>query len=251
MKQGFSLLELSIVLAVIGLITGGIVAGGSMMRNAELQSIVTDLQKFKSAVATFQKKYEALPGDMPDAIDYWGAAHATPATCATTVSTGVETCNGNGNGLIISDGNSHEAYRFWQHLSNAELLKGSFTGVGGNNHIFTSNTENSPSTLDNGIWFMWNWGTPNWNTPSRFDIQYDNYLLLGGAGSSWPFNSVITPKEAWGIDKKIDDAKPALGQVIVTNAHTCTDANNGDDLDADYDLAETDVACGILFPRLF
>src|SRR5690348_1121410 len=74
MQRGFSLLELSIVLVIIGLITGGITAGRTIVRAAELRSMITDINKYKSAIYTFREKYNAVPGDMKNAVKYWGAA---------------------------------------------------------------------------------------------------------------------------------------------------------------------------------
>ena len=85
--RAFSLVELSIVLVILGLLTGGILAGQSLIRAAELRAVTTEYQRYVAAVQTFRDKYMALPGDMPNAIAFWGAAHATPATCQTTSST--------------------------------------------------------------------------------------------------------------------------------------------------------------------
>jgi prepilin-type N-terminal cleavage/methylation domain-containing protein len=100
MNKAFSLIELVVVLVIIGLIVGGITSGQNLIRSAQLQSVVTDKKKYESAIAAFQERYFQLPGDMNNATDFWGAAHTTEATCVTTVSTGEETCNGDGNGKI-------------------------------------------------------------------------------------------------------------------------------------------------------
>ena len=133
-NTGFSLLELSIVLVIIGLIAGGIVAGSAMIRAAELRAVITEVNKFQTSVHTFKDKYLGIPADLKNATSFWGAAHATPATCLSTVGTGTETCNGNGDGrvdrgLVLS--NYSESFMFWQHLANAELIEGTYSGIAG------------------------------------------------------------------------------------------------------------------------
>ena len=68
--KGFSLVELSIVLVILGLLIGGILTGQSLIRAAELRSVTTQYQGYVTAVNTFRDKYFALPGDMPNAIDF-------------------------------------------------------------------------------------------------------------------------------------------------------------------------------------
>src|SRR4051794_31617755 len=139
MQRGFSLLELSIVLVIIGLITGGIMAGRQMVRAAELRSVMSDLSKYQTTVNTFREKYQGLPGDMKNAESYWGTASGG---CPDGAGTGTQTCNGNGNNQvegITSVADPYETFRFWQHLANAGLVEGQYTGVTGgasNNYTY-------------------------------------------------------------------------------------------------------------------
>lgn len=59
---GFSLVELSIVLVILGLLTGGILGGQSLIKAAELRAVTTELDAFQTATNTFRQKYFALPG---------------------------------------------------------------------------------------------------------------------------------------------------------------------------------------------
>src|ERR1017187_6744999 len=65
-NRGFTLIELSIVLVVIGLIVGGVLVGQDLIKAAQVRAEVTQLEKFNSAVNTFRVKYAYLPGDIPD-----------------------------------------------------------------------------------------------------------------------------------------------------------------------------------------
>jgi prepilin-type N-terminal cleavage/methylation domain-containing protein len=183
MRRGFSLVELSIVLVILGLLTGGILAGQSLIRAAELRSVVTEYQRYTTAVQSFRDKYLALPGDMTNAERFWGTAHATDATCITTSSGSVTTCNGDGDGQVEAvTTRSNETFRFWQHLANAGLIEGSYTGVAGPlSYLDALSATNVPSgRLTNAVWtstFVGNAGSAN---ASYYEGEYKNIFQLGG-----------------------------------------------------------------------
>ena len=72
-------------------LVGGVLMGRNLIRNADLQAVVTDATRYRSAASQFQDKYLALPGDFNGATAMWGAADATLATCVVTASTGTAT----------------------------------------------------------------------------------------------------------------------------------------------------------------
>jgi prepilin-type N-terminal cleavage/methylation domain-containing protein len=129
-EAGFSLIELAIVLVILGLLAGGVLVGQSLIRAAELRSVVDDFEKYRLAVIIFEDRYRYLPGDMPNAAQIWGAADAGDGLgtdCHDATSNGTTTCNGNGNKLINS-GNGSEWFHAWVQLKNAGLVEGSYTG---------------------------------------------------------------------------------------------------------------------------
>ncbi len=61
--KGFTLVELSIVLVIIGLLIGGILAGQSMISAAKIAAVAAQVQQFDAGVMNFKTKYNGLPGD--------------------------------------------------------------------------------------------------------------------------------------------------------------------------------------------
>lgn len=253
-RAGFTLIELSVVLAVIGLLVGGIMVGTRMLRNAELNTIATDYNKYNQAVSNFRTQYKAIPGDFVDATEYWGTAHATAATCVTTASTATETCNGNGDWAINVSSGSNERFRFWQHLVNAGYITGRFSGVAASTNDNSTTSANAPaSRLTNSVWYAANWGN---STPaSAFTLTYNNLLELGGLVSNAdPSGGIITPGDMYSIDRKIDDAMPGQGTLVARNIAGCTNASGGTpetDVTTGYKLSSTTTACALVFRQLF
>src|SRR5262249_9059877 len=68
--DGFTLVELSIVLVIIGLITGGILVGRDLIHAAEIRSTVAQEEKLNVAAQTFRTKYNCLAGDCADAATF-------------------------------------------------------------------------------------------------------------------------------------------------------------------------------------
>src|SRR5262249_34097963 len=103
-REGFTLIELSIVLVIIGLIVGGILVGRDMIRQAGLRSVLTDIEQFKTAITAFEVKYDCLPGDCPNATTFFGAVDSVPNNCIATLTPNApgdtRTCNGTNDGYI-------------------------------------------------------------------------------------------------------------------------------------------------------
>jgi prepilin-type N-terminal cleavage/methylation domain-containing protein len=70
-ERGFTLIELSIVLVIIGLIAGGILAGSELIHASKVRATVKRFTEIDTAVNTYRTKYACLPGDCVNA--YRGA----------------------------------------------------------------------------------------------------------------------------------------------------------------------------------
>src|ERR1700690_34231 len=125
-KSGFTLVELSIVLVIIGLIIGGVLVGRDLISAAEIRAQISQIEKYQTAVNTFRVKYGYLPGDIPDpaASQYGFGARGTYAGegDGDGVIKGVLSnvnAPGNVNGLLPFSG---ETEMFWVDLSKAGLI---------------------------------------------------------------------------------------------------------------------------------
>jgi prepilin-type N-terminal cleavage/methylation domain-containing protein len=262
-RRGFSLVELSIVLVILGLLTGGILAGQSLIRASELRAVSTEYQRYAAASQTFRDKYFAIPGDMSNATKFWGTAGTCPGTNATP-STTAATCDGNGDGILqTSITTSNEWFRYWQHLTNAGLVEGSYSGVANNATASEDDAligTNVPrSKLSQAGWSAVNAGGP-FTVASTFYFEgtYGNMFMVGGNTTTSVSNgSIFKPEEVWNIDTKMDDGKPGTGNVVVfeVQASSCHDqaASAAAALVgiANYNLTNSSAVCSMMFRNAF
>lgn len=244
MRGGFSLVELSIVLVILGLLTGGILAGQSLIRAAEIRSVTTDAQRYVVAMQTFRDKYFAIPGDMNNATRFWGDENAV-CPDATVANGSPGTCNGDGDGRVFGLAVPYqEEYRSWQHLAFAGLIEGSYTGKISGGSPGTVLGSNVPaSRMSNAGWSLAATTTTmygSWNIETT-----GNTLFFGAPGGDVTRSPVLLPQEAWSIDTKMDDGFPATGKVLAEYANTsCYAAGTPP---SSYMLTTTTKVCSMRF----
>lgn len=225
---GFTILEISIVFVIIGLIVGGVVVGQSLIRGAQLQSIISDEEAYKKAVLTFQDKYKSLPGDLATATSLWGAAVGCPTIAATNTPT-TTTCNGNGDSYIADplgstpmelSTNTGEHMWLWQHLANAELIPGKYTGTDALGSYVYKPGVNLPASRVDGATFTFSYAADSSDTASFFTGNYRHIIVFGKPSEGKPLNNTVTAyqpaitgSEALLADQKVDDGKPHMGIV--------------------------------------
>lgn len=251
-NSAFSLVELSIVLVILGLLVGGVLMGQDLIHAAKLRAATTEFQKIQTAMATFKDKYFQLPGDMTNATTFWGAIDPTDTTCITMVSPdGKLTCNGNGNGQINNYATDYsERFHAWIHLTNAGLLAGSYSGhsSGGSGTSSIDVGVNAPaSKMTPGGWVVAYVDDLAAPATQYYAGHYGNILTLIAEGNA-ANSRFLTPEEMWNIDTKMDDGKPATGGVFAnragpTGTWTPNCATNEDASLAEYNLTDTDKEC--------
>lgn len=252
-SRGFTILELSIILVVLGLLTGSIMLAQSFVRASELRAVSAEYQRYSTSINAFFGKYGGLPGDLPDATQYWGV-NGNTTTCRSNVSTTQLTCDGNGDGLIDTVDASvtmHERFSAWKHLANAGMVEGDFTGVGGPDGArdFAMGVNSPPSKFARAGW-MFAYRHPAGVDVNWFATQGGNFLQFGGeTGTVANWGPVLTPEEAWKVDDKVDDGRPGTGQVISLNGtNTLTPGcTTGTTSSASYLVTTESPACILVF----
>ncbi|MFZ4542199.1 MAG: type II secretion system protein, partial [Rickettsiales bacterium] len=260
---GFSLVELSIVLVILGLLVGGILSGQALIRAAELRSVVTEHQKYFTAVQTYRDKYFALPGDNTNATMLWGKDNAACAAHTGTAAT-AGTCNGDGDGRIepaAAASSTGEIQQFWKQLALAGLIEGTFPGISDSGSAGHCNVGSAcpRARIANAGWAV-EWRGNYAGDSYAYTADYGNYLVMGTQNAVYlPNNSVLRPTEAWNIDKKVDDGKPGTGTMIALEGAAwggaatskCTTSTSQSDYAGEYNLSGSGVICALMFLRQF
>lgn len=120
-QQGFTLVEIAIVLVVIGLLLGGVLKGQELVLNSKIRNAINEYNNVASAAFAYQDRYRQLPGDDNSAQSRWSSSvTATSATAA--------------NGIIEGNWDNdpatfQESNWFWQHLRNDHLVGGPMSGA--------------------------------------------------------------------------------------------------------------------------
>jgi len=257
--QAFSLVELSIVLVILGLLTGGILAGQSLIRAAELRSVITEYNRYRTAVFSFRDKYFALPGDMSNATSFWnlagGSGNNTACETAAGVVGGSGTCNGNANGLVDQSGASiHEWATAMQHLSYAGLIEGRYYPA---DPWVLETTIPTSKAGSNAGWVLCSTDYGNYTATSWTNGSPTLKLLLGGSGSGNALCDVtlsagLNSNETWTIDTKIDDGLATTGHLTVSNSYNAgsdclTDNYTNEKLSSQYELNKNRASCRLYF----
>ncbi|MFN7039394.1 MAG: prepilin-type N-terminal cleavage/methylation domain-containing protein [Alphaproteobacteria bacterium] len=205
--QAFTLIELSIVIIIIGIIIGGIAAANELIMQARIRSLVNDIQNTTTAVNAFKLKFGFLPGDFPYAGKIW-----TSATCTDDYATAG--CNGNGDyqiNLNAGGGDGQEGYRLWQHLSLGGFISGTYTGT-------SANTDQYKLQYSEGAYMDMRYVRPYLTRP------YENCLEIGAWNSSLglAIEGALTPYDAYGLDSKIDNGDANSGKILGRNSYSAS-----------------------------
>lgn len=185
-NRGFTLVEIAIVLVIIGLLLGGILKGQELINNARVRAIADRSNSLKAAWYAFIDRYQALPGDFVQAVQYVPGAQA----------------NGKGIGTLEFG----DSPLVMNHLTGAGLLRCAV--------CTDSATAGKDPTAANSLVNLYGGIISIWHNKT-------NYMVVGGhnavprltqhTGPRIPSN-IITE-----VDRKVDDGLPMTGDFVFVN----------------------------------
>ena len=186
-QNGFTLIEIAIVLVIIGLLLGGVLKGQELIQSARVRNLISQQDGIKAAYFGFLDRFRAVPGDYNQA--------ATNISCTPTCT------NGNNDGRIEASGGVggatiNEYIAVWEHLSKAGFINGSYTYAAGDET--TTSAATNPYARYLRLVYDTNYGTsPTAPLPaSRHNLKTGNQVP----------SDILAE-----IDRKIDDGNPVGG----------------------------------------
>lgn len=116
-QSGFTLVELSVVLVIIGLIVGGVLGGRQIIQKAQITNVVSAIEAYQSQFQAYIQNYNAMPGDDSKAVSRFQTSTGAYAVV-----------DGSGNGSLTGafddTDDAQETRLIWGHLRAAGLVKG-------------------------------------------------------------------------------------------------------------------------------
>jgi prepilin-type N-terminal cleavage/methylation domain-containing protein len=276
-KSAFSLIELSIVLIIIGLLIAGVTGGASLIKSSELRAAISEARGWSTAVNGFYNQFNAFPGDYNVAIgSTTGAAGNnnsqinafTTATNPSGVASAANQC------LLTTAPTAGCAYEdnvAWVQLKNAGVVD---TNIVSNPTTAFINTPawavstnatygitNPQSKIKSSGW-LFDYGTNGSTAGTNQNGQ--NVVVLAAAvtapsaansyvNGSATVAGAITPADALSIDTKVDDGKYNTGRIqginpgVAYNATTSATTCGVSTALTNYNTAYTTKNCAISY----
>lgn len=175
-QQGFTLIEMAIVLVIIGLLIGGVLKGQELIENSRIKSVVNDMKAIQAAYNGYIDRYKAIPGD--ETLATMTTGRGWPGTAV-----------GNANGVLniitaqtFTNAAASEQPAFWRALRASGLMTGD---------------PNAPATAA---------GLPLHGAGGLIGVTAGTVY---GQSGTFVCASGLSTRQASGIDVLIDGALPA------------------------------------------
>ncbi len=193
----FSLIELSIVLIIIGLLVAGVTGGASLIRSAKNRAIINEIRNYNQAVNSFYAMENRLPGDLNNTGKIgWGSGQSYNENSFPSP------YNKNGNGYSLP--NVHSAPWIDMYLKGVIDFepKGEYTGSNEDTMREKGILPSSNIIKDAAYKFQFLENSTSSNN-FKYNIANGNFLNI----------HMIDPDIAKDIDIKMDDGVSNTGNV--------------------------------------
>ncbi|MBL8642491.1 MAG: prepilin-type N-terminal cleavage/methylation domain-containing protein [Rhodospirillaceae bacterium] len=226
-ERGFTLIEMSIVLIIIGLIIGGILKGQELIESARQKNYISQTDSVKAGVNSFIDRFRAFPGD-----------YGSSAVCAVCVS-------GNGDGILQAaaanagaiaaiNGVTGENYEFWNMLVGAGFIGGGSSSPVATGALgFSGGTVISPlpqaAFPQSGLTVAYGTHQGGASSAGSLLANWIRAHKFASNGQVADAQAIVAPVRALQLDTKYDDAQPQTGRIRTSGLDTtnCGTAGTG------------------------
>lgn len=237
-RRAFSLIELSIVLIIIGLLIAGVTGGASLIKSSELRSVITESRTWSVSVNSFFNQFDNLPGDysgtlgLPEGGNGDGRIQFSNAAAAT------------------ADRSNFEGRNAWRQLSITNILDSSVvyssatnTAAISTNPITTALSSFGDEVPSSKI------GSAGWDFDYNNTTGHNVVVITGTiAASNTPdtntlvngtfvSSGVLTPTDALSLDSKYDDGASNAGSIQGIGADCVFNTSQYNTIDSDEECA--------------
>lgn len=241
---GYTLVEMYIVIAIIGLLIAGIISGENLYQASKLRRLSTEITQYTAAINQFKQEYQYYPGDFPQADAFWGGTVQGSA-------------NGNGDGVVDYDYFDYNAedVGLWRHLSKSGIISASYRGYL-DAYYYELGITNPASDAFKNLGFAF------FMDDLYYDYEYPHYQSLTNNlaarlhiasldeyGEPFSSDKSLSSKETLALDTKMDDGLADSGRLITYNLlyyHSYVDGcvtNDYDASEASYNLSSSRKNC--------
>ncbi len=241
-NKGFSFLEISVVLLVIGSLAVAIFVADSLVQAANARSVINEIEKYEIAVTAFRDLYKQLPGDMSNASTLLDASAVNGNndgfiyssiifTASSVTITDVyrsdcydspsKTCDGDavvaptyfGDNSPFSLYGANELAGFFHHLTLSALIPEKFDGT---KNTVSPGTNIGKTKIRGDKGFIAYYHNKYGKHVLYFGIVKDteNTPPFVGSGNNSGELGYVTPFMAYTIDLKLDDGLPTSGKIL-------------------------------------
>jgi len=233
LKKAFSLLELSIVIAVIAVLMASFSVATNLVDNATLMQSISQIERHAKNIVVFRAKYGTYPGDYSNAYASFGSACAGDDQAS---------CDGDGDGLLEWNSGSDEAnesIKIFHHMYLADIMSEPITdsSFGAGSTDFSGASCSSAGSIVGK-------STPTLEIENLTILLVDNeYFKVGNYRCGWPIFAGLTPRQAAKYDVKFDDGVRDQGLIkgvdgVDVSSNDCISATGNK-----YNLANSSRAC--------
>jgi prepilin-type N-terminal cleavage/methylation domain-containing protein len=228
-KSAFSLIELSIVLIIIGLLIAGVTGGASLIKSSQLRSVMGEARGYAVAVNAFYSQFNGLPGDFNTSVGTSGCGNNSSSIDYFSAAAGTATCAGAGN--ITAE--SANAWVQLRTIGAVDSISLSAPAAATTNPIFGStSTATAPASKIQSAGWVFDYRTFTEGAVNTAANQNVVILTSSITGTATTSNTAILGTnistgalpgtDALSIDSKIDDGFANSGKVRGINPGSST-----------------------------